>query len=214
MYKLIRYHPRLWTSTAVGVLVFFLMPRDWPALVRLLASWNCGVALFLVLIHVWMMRLTAEQIRAHYEEEDASASVILVVVTVAALLSLIAIVALLSSSRQAGASDPVLHIGLAALTIVDSWLLVATMFMLHYAVMYYRAAPPAAPLTFPKTSEPVFWDFAYFSLTIAAACQTSDVATTDVSIRKVVIAQTLISFLFNVSILGFAINVSAGLVAG
>jgi uncharacterized membrane protein len=32
--------------------------------------------------------------------------------------------------------------------------------------------------------------------------------------RKVVIAQTLISFLFNASILGFAINVTAGLIGG
>jgi uncharacterized membrane protein len=58
---------------------------------------------------------------------------------------------------------------------------------------------------------PIFWDFAYFSFTIAAACQTADVSTTQQVIRKVVIAHALISFLFNASILGFAINVSAGL---
>jgi uncharacterized membrane protein len=61
---------------------------------------------------------------------------------------------------------------------------------------------------------PVFWDFAYFSFTIAAACQTADVLTTRRSIRKVVIAHELISFLFNASILGFAINVTAGLIGG
>ena len=58
---------------------------------------------------------------------------------------------------------------------------------------------------------PVFWDFAYFSFTIAAACQTSDVSTTQTSMRKLVFAHTLVSFLFNASILGFAINVTAGL---
>jgi uncharacterized membrane protein len=60
----------------------------------------------------------------------------------------------------------------------------------------------------------VFWDFAYFSFTIAAACQTADVATEHADIRRVVIGQTLISFLFNASILGFAINVTAGLIGG
>ena len=59
---------------------------------------------------------------------------------------------------------------------------------------------------------PVFWDFAYFSFTIAAACQTADVCTTEAGMRKVVLAQSLISFLFNASILGFAINVTAGLI--
>jgi uncharacterized membrane protein len=34
----------------------------------------------------------------------------------------------------------------------------------------------------------------------------------DAGVRKVVIAHTLISFLFNASILGFAINVTAGLI--
>jgi uncharacterized membrane protein len=70
------------------------------------------------------------------------------------------------------------------------------------------------PLRFPKTPLPVFWDFAYFSFTIAAACQTADVATQNAAVRRVVIVQTLISFLFNASILGFAINVTAGLIGG
>jgi uncharacterized membrane protein len=68
-------------------------------------------------------------------------------------------------------------------------------------------------LNFPQTQLPVFWDFAYFSFTIAAACQTADVATTGMAIRRTVLAHTLISFLFNASILGFAINITAGLFA-
>jgi uncharacterized membrane protein len=59
---------------------------------------------------------------------------------------------------------------------------------------------------------PAFWDFAYFSFTIAAACQTADVSTLSADIRRVVMGQTLISFLFNAAILGFAINVTAGLI--
>ena len=70
------------------------------------------------------------------------------------------------------------------------------------------------PLRFPNTPLPVFWDFAYFSFTIAAACQTADVSTLNAGARKLVIAHTLISFLFNASILGFAINVTAGFVGG
>jgi uncharacterized membrane protein len=80
--------------------------------------------------------------------------------------------------------------------------------------MFYSATEEDRPLRFPNTPMPVFWDFAYFSFTIAAACQTSDVTTEQAEIRKIVIAQTLISFLFNASILGFAINVTAGLIGG
>jgi len=214
MHRLFRFHPRLWTALAVGVAVYLLTPRTWPALVRLLVGWDGGVALFLGLIHVWMLRLTAAELRARYAEEDPAAPVILLVVTIAALLSLIAIIALLSGGHHAGPGASALDIALAAVTIVESWLLVATMFTLHYADLYYSVAPQQTPLAFPRTAEPAFWDFAYFSLTIAAACQTSDVSTLNAAIRRIVIAQTLVSFLFNVSILGFAINVSAGLVGG
>jgi uncharacterized membrane protein len=88
------------------------------------------------------------------------------------------------------------------------------MFTTCYADMFYSAPESDRPLMFPKTPMPVFWDFAYFSFTIAAACQTADVSTTQRSIRKVIIAHTLVSFFFNASILGFAINVTAGLIGG
>jgi uncharacterized membrane protein len=105
-------------------------------------------------------------------------------------------------------------VALAAFTVVNSWTLVPTMFTLHYADMFYSVKENARPLAFPQTPRPVFWDFAYFSFTIAAACQTSDVSTTNISIRKVVVAHSVISFLFNAAILGFAINVTAGLISG
>jgi uncharacterized membrane protein len=106
------------------------------------------------------------------------------------------------------------HFALAALTLVNSWILVPTMFTTHYADMFYSAKEGDRPLRFPETPLPVFWDFVYFSFTIAAACQTADVSTLNAGVRKAVIAQTLISFLFNASILGFAINVTAGLIGG
>jgi uncharacterized membrane protein len=109
-------------------------------------------------------------------------------------------------------SERIWHFALAALTLIDSWLLVPTMFTTHYADMFYSAEPRDRPLSFPQTEMPVFWDFAYFSFTIAAACQTADVTTTRTSVRKAVIVQELISFAFNASILGFAINVTAGLI--
>jgi uncharacterized membrane protein len=90
--------------------------------------------------------------------------------------------------------------------------LVHTMFAIRYADMYYSVVPGGPPpLAFPETHEPLFWDFLYFSFTIGVACQTSDVSTTQTGIRKTVTIHSLIAFLFNVSVLGFAINVSAGL---
>ena len=214
MNELFRYHPRVWISVIAGLGIFFFLPSHWPIMGRILVCWNCGVVLFFGLIYSWMTGLTAEQICLRYVEEDESAEFILIVVVVAALLSVIAIVGQLATLKQVTGNERIAHTALAALTLVNSWLLVPTMFTTHYADMFYSAAKNERPLTFPGTPEPVFWDFAYFSFTISAACQTADVSTTNRSVRKVVIAHTLVSFFFNASILGFAINVTAGLIGG
>jgi uncharacterized membrane protein len=214
MNKLFREHPRLWIAASTGMVIFFCLPGDWSVLSRILIGWNTGVGLFLVLIYFWMSRLTAQRICSQYIEEDPTAPVILGVVTVAALLSLVAIVQPLLAIRQETGIARIAHFALAAVTLANSWTLVPTMFTMHYADMFYSAAENERPLHFPDTPMPVFWDFAYFSFTIAAACQTADVSTTRASIRKAVVAHSVISFLFNASILGFAINVTAGLIGG
>jgi uncharacterized membrane protein len=212
MRKLFLGHPRLWISVAAGSALFFLLPEQWSILSRVLVCWNGGVILFLALVFNWMTRLSAAQICSKYIEEDASAPIILVAVTLAAMLSLVAIVEPLATIKHVTGVERAAHFALAALTLIDSWILVPTMFTTHYADLFYSAKDDDRPLHFPHSPKPVFWDFAYFSFTIAAACQTADVATLQTGIRKIVIAHTLISFLFNASILGFAINVTAGLI--
>jgi uncharacterized membrane protein len=212
--RLFSYHPRLWISAGLGAAIFPFLPQHWGILSRVLVCWNVGVALFLLLVIIWMLSQTAEQICTRFVEEDESAPFLLVFVTVAALLSLAAIIEPLATMKQVSGAMRAAHFALAALTLVNSWFLVPIMFTTHYANMYYSAKESDRPLHFPNTSMPVFWDFAYFSFTIAAACQTSDVSTRNARMRKVVIAQTVISFLFNASILGFAINVTAGLIGG
>ena len=207
-------HSRLILSVCAGVGIYFVSPPHWPLVFRALVSWNGGVMLFLVLIYLWMKSLSAQQICSRFIEEDESAPVILIIVIIAALLSVVAIVALLSTAKEVSGAVRTAHFALAGLTVVNSWVLVPTIFALHYADMFYSATAKDRPLAFPNCGMPIFWDFAYFSFTISAACQTADVTTQHTSIRKIVTAHTVISFFFNASILGFAINVTAGLFAG
>jgi uncharacterized membrane protein len=207
-------HIKLLTSIVAGIVLFFVLPVHLSLVVRVLVSWNGGAILFLTWVFVWMSNCTAEQLYMRYKEEDETAALILFVVTCAALLSLVAIVLLLSTVKQVAGTERALHIGLAALTVVTSWLLVPTMFTLHYADAFYSASDDDRPLLFPQTLRPVFWDFAYFSFTIAAACQTADVSTANTLIRRTVLVHSVIAFVFNASILGFAVNISAGLLSG
>jgi uncharacterized membrane protein len=210
--KLFSRHPRIWIALAAGTTAFFLLPASWSFVSRLLLSWDLAVTAFLAAIYLWTRNLTAEQIRSHCSEEDPSGRIILITVTTAALLSLVATVELVATLRHVEHGERFWHLALAAVTLIDSWLLLPTMFTMHYADMFYNARAADRPLAFPQTDMPLFWDFAYFSFTIAAACQTADVLTTRLSIRRVVIAHELISFAFNAFVLGFAINVTAGLI--
>ncbi len=205
-------HTKLWIAALVGLVVLAVLPAGWSPVSRILTGWNSAMLVLVPLTYLWMKRLDATQLRARYQEEDPTAPVIVVVVIAAALLSVMAIVALLSTAKQVPPEVRVAHLLLATLTVVDSWLLVHTMFTLHYADLYYSGADGSSPpLNFPETPEPVFWDFVYFSFTIGVACQTADVATAQTAIRRTVAVHSVISFLFNLAILGFAINVSAGL---
>jgi uncharacterized membrane protein len=207
------HHAKLWVAALAGAIVCIALPHQWALLTRALVAWNAAVLILLPLTYMHLNGLGAKQLRERYREDDPSASVILLVVVGAAILSVAAIVAFLATLKGIPANQKLAHVLLAALTVIDSWLLVPTVFTVHYADMFYSAEVSEQPLRFPDTREPVFWDFAYFAFTIAAACQTADVSTTQVGIRRVVIAQSVISFLFNLAILGFAINVTAGLLA-
>jgi len=207
-------HPRLTLAVLAGGALFFVLPGTWSLISRVLIAWNAGVVLFLVMIARWMTSLSALQICKRYIEEDSSATFILVLVTLAAMLSVVAIVEPLAMLHHVSGAERIGHFALVLITLIDSWLLVPTMFTTYYADMYYSVDRDHRPLRFPDTEEPVFWDFAYFSFTIAAACQTADVLTLCSSVRKVVILHECISFAFNASILGFAINVTAGLIGG
>jgi uncharacterized membrane protein len=206
-------HARLWIAILIGAAIFFALPQHWQGLTRALVAWNVAVLLFVPLVFLHHSGLSAVQLCARYRADDPSAPIILLLVVVAAILSVAGIVAFLPTVKTVAHSEKVAHMLLATLTIFDSWLLVPTIFTVHYADRFYSVEASRQPLLFPRTSEPVFWDFAYFSFTIATACQTADVSTTEVGIRRVVVGHSIIAFLFNVAILGFAINVTAGLLS-
>ncbi|MFH0340803.1 MAG: DUF1345 domain-containing protein [Chromatiales bacterium] len=77
-------------------------------------------------------------------------------------------------------------------TIIGSWFLIAVLYTVHYAHLFYRSPPDHRALQFPdKEQTPDYWDFMYFSFTIAVAVQTSDIAIMSHSLRKTVLAQSI-----------------------
>ncbi len=203
---------RLVVGTVLGIVAGALVPPSQPASTVFLVGWNVGVWSYLVLMAWLLLRASHARVRTIAQREDPGAVAVLVVLSVTAVASLLAIVIELVAVRALPPPDRLLHYAATASTVFGSWLLVNTVFAFHYANLYYRAPPEAAPLQFPGEDTAMdYWDFLYFSFTIAVAAQTSDVTVRTSSMRRLVLAQSVLSFLFNAAIIGLSINVAAGL---
>ena len=211
MPHIVRTHPRLTAGALIGLTVGILAPAD-SVISKILIGWNAGVWSYLVLMFWLAVRAKAEDVKRIAEVEDENASLVLFMVCIAALASLAAITFELSGSKDLESTRRLLHYGFTGMTVVGSWLLIGMIFSVHYARLYYTWEGKEPALRFAENlTTPNYWDFLYFSFTIGVAVQTADVGVATRGLRKIVLAQSLIGFLFNTAILGFSINIAAGL---
>lgn len=205
-------HPRLLIAIILGIVTAFLMPNHVRFVSKILIGWNTAVWTYLGLMAWLMVHATHDKVIKIADQEDKRAVVLLVLLSLAAIASLATIVLELSAAKNSG-SFRALHYFFTATTILGSWCFVATIFTVHYTRTYYQAKANQRPLTFPnKHITPDYWDFLYFSFTIAAAAQTSDVTVNTRDMRKIVLFQTVLSFFFNAAVIGLSINIAASLI--
>jgi uncharacterized membrane protein len=213
IHKIYRTRPRLTAAIVAGIIAGLALPGQWSIVTQVLIGWNVTVWFYLCLMGWLMMRASHLKVRNIAEQEDKGAVVILAIMSVAAIVSIAAIVLELTTIRGLPFSLRLSHYAFTGATVFGSWCLVATLFTFHYARIYYRSPIERRALSFPEKEDNLdYWDFLYFSFTIAVAAQTSDVTIMSHSMRKTVLAQSVLSFLFNVAILGLSINIAAGLV--
>jgi uncharacterized membrane protein len=209
----VRPRPLLTVAIVVGILVGLLLPWPQSPVTRALIGWNVTVWFYLGLMAWLMMRANHIKVRAIAIQEDRGAVFILVVMSIAAIGSLAAMVMELSTVKSLLLANRLTHYAFTGSTIFGSWCLLATLFTFHYARLFYRSPIELRSLRFPDNEQnPDYWDFLYFSFTVAVAAQTSDVSVMSRSMRKTVLAQSVLSFLFNVAIIGLSINIAASLI--
>lgn len=204
-------HPRLLAAVLLGLACAALIPGEWHTVTRFLLGWNVMVWSYLLLMAWLMLRADPAQVIRIANQEDEHGAAILALFSLATLASIVAIV--LELSAQVADSLRMFRYTLTAATVLGAWLFVGVLFTFHYSRMFYSAPEQQRPLQFPGgETTPNYWDFLYFAFTIAVAAQTADVATLTRAMRKTVLAQALLSFLFNMTIIGLSINVIASLI--
>ena len=211
-----RSHPRLFAATAVGFLLYWFLAGPTGTGSGFLIAFDGGALTFLTAVWAMMARATPDSMRRRAEIEDEGRYTVLSIGTATASAVLVAIVLELHGSKNA--DSPGFHIALAAATILLSWFFMNTIFALHYAHGYYGDADPSneykpiGGLVFPGQPKPDYWDFMYFSFVVGMTFQVSDVQIEAHSLRRVVLAHSVLAFFFNVAVLALTINIVAGLI--
>ncbi|MBV8037549.1 DUF1345 domain-containing protein [Roseateles sp.] len=208
----LRLRPRLLAAILIGSLLAAVWPGMLAWQTRLLIGWNLSVWIYLPLI-VWMMLAGdgASHVQQRARRLAEGVPVVLMLAVLGALASLAAITLELQAAKQ---SHQPAYLLLVLATVCGSWLLLPVEFALAYASLYHRPGQAALGLQFPgDDGPPDYGDFLYFSITLAATSQTSDVGVSSRPMRRLVLVQTLLAFTFNTGVLALVINILAGLIS-
>jgi uncharacterized membrane protein len=208
----LRLRPRLLLAILLGTALAACWPGPLPVMTRALIGWNLAVWIYLPLV-LWMMlgKAGAVDVQRSARNLTEGIPVMLALAVLGALASLAAITLELQAAKQAHDSRYVL---LALTTVSGSWLLLPVEFGLAYASLYHREGKAKHGLEFPgDDGPPDYGDFLYFSITLAATSQTSDVVVSSRPIRRLVLLQALLAFVFNTGVLALSINILAGLIS-
>ncbi len=212
-----RIRSRLILSIIFALIVSFLLPSTFSLSTRILCIWDAGMISFLVASWVIMMRARIKTMRRNAQSQDEGRAVILGLIIAAASSNLLAIAFILREAKGQEINIVIPHVSLAVVTIIGSWLLIHTIFAMHYAHEYYQDHPTqshlkAGGLDFPDDVEPDYWDFLYFSFVIGMTSQVSDVPITSRSLRRLALMHSILSFFYNTAIVAMSINIIAGLI--
>ncbi len=210
--QVLRNRPRMVAALVAGVLFALLMPLSLRPTVRALIGWDCAIWLYLALMWVRMVTAHHHRVREIAVSEDENATTVLTIICIATIASVAAIAIELATVKNVGFRAGLGHYVVTGATLFGAWFLIPTIFTLHYARLYYASPGGEPALKFPdRHPEPDYWDFLYFAFTIAVASQTADVSLANRSARRAVLSQSILSFYFNMAVLGLSINVAAGL---
>ncbi len=188
-------------ATAVGVAVGLITGATYGWLAAALTGWDVFVALLVILVLFDFARNSPDETAKAARSDAMSHSVVDALVLMTSLASLGAVIVLITSHDSG-----VLHIIFGLISILLSWVAVHMLFTLRYATLYYREVEGGIDFHDKLLKRPRFSDFAYLAFTVGMTYQVSDTEITDYKIRRTVLLQALISFVFGVVIIASTIN--------
>ncbi len=221
---------RRWPFPPRFVLFLLALPIAMGALAPLVARWGQAVlsgfdlAAVLFIVSLWPLTRdhTVPDMREKARANDTGRLGVLIITSLVMVVILTSVTVELPGARHETGLTHTIALALVLTSLVIAWLFSNLIFALHYAHLYYRERDEGG-LNFPKPdtddkiasrgaseSGPDYIDFAYFSLTIGMAFATADIAMPGRAFRRTVIIHAIAAFFYNLIVLAFTINVTAG----
>lgn len=172
-----------------------------------MVGFNVAAILFFLSI-VPLFNDVADEMRQSAKRNDANRAGLLVITGIVMGVVLAAVSSELMQKSRPEPREIVLIVG----TLCTAWIFSNIVYALHYAHMFYSGdkGKDVRGVEFPKTEEPDYWDFLYFSTCLGMTFQVSDMNITSGRVRRVVLFHCLAAFVFNLGIVAFTINVLGG----
>lgn len=209
-------HQKLIIALVIGAISFAVL-QPWLAMhTRLLIAWNVTAMTYLGFAWIAVGRADSGMTRVRAQLYDQTGYVIFLLVLIASTASVVAIGFIVSDVRQLPLAQRAALLTLSILALLQSWLLIQTLFAFHYARWYYCREDASKDhirgLRFPGDKEPDYLDFAYYSFVVGMTSQVSDVAVVARHMRRLTLIHGVLSFIFNIAILAMSINIIGGMI--
>ena len=211
---------RLTLAIISDLIAFWIAPSAWSWTLRALAAWSVGATVYLAIAWSHIFRADPDTTRCRCRRDDAYRGTVDALLLAASLASVGAVCLALSDSHPDGGSGSVVGVGIPILSVVLAWLLVHTLYAMHYARLFYQSdddpnGPPRGGFDLHEADggPPDYRDFLYIAIAVACTFGVTDTELTSKRARRAVAKHSLLSFAFATIVLALAVNVVTNLLS-
>lgn len=196
----------------VGVITAIITGLSWEWQYAAAIGWIVASFVYSGWIWIIIAPLDAARTKRLASREDPTRGISDLLIVLLSIASLSTVVITLVQASDAHGTMKAILAGIALGNVAFSWILLHTLFTLHYARTYYTDGGKG--VNFNQEDAPRYIDFAYLSFTLGMTYQVSDTNLTTFRVRSLALRHALLSFLFGSIILATTINLIVGLTSG